>query len=237
MLVCKSAEQEGSCTTLQAACERGITPAQADSVLVSLPRDEGCSMHAGRDGCAPAAAARLSKVGSCWKSKLPLHHGADRLCPSDASPHAKVLFWSPQGNTILGMVYSSRRMKRCSHLGFAHLRPLVEEASVAAEDTKEPTSTFLTQDAHLWLFSNNRGRGKRKQGQQPAGPGSELMAQEGTPQIQQIKGGIQQINLTHTPLRQLKPPGALTPLLADLTSSDTTPVPPSLGSRAQPCSD
>lgn len=139
------------------------------------------------------------------------------LRSNDASSCTRVFSWSPQGSTILGMIYSSRKMKRRGLRSmfmscFSHFWSLAEAASSSAEDTKEPPSTSLTPDVHhralIKLSPSHRGSGNRKQVQQPAGPGSEPPAQKGSPKhFQEGCGGSQQTNATHTPSRQLKPQG------------------------------
>lgn len=115
---CRHPAREG---TAQLAATWQCLGIPAESVLWA--RDGHCSMHVGRGGCSQGR-CRARKGWSLPGRSLPgVQAGfaswwtqSACICSSDALPHTRVFSWSPQGNTILRTVYSSRRMK-CRDLG------------------------------------------------------------------------------------------------------------------------
>lgn len=136
------------------------SPPRPGSVLVSPPSPR-CSevrtlLHTRREVDAPGAGAWLRRsLPGVQAGFAPWWSQSASLCSNDASSCTRVFSWSPHGSTILGMVYSSRRMKgrglRSMFMScFSHFWSLAEAAPSSAEDTKEPPSTFLTPDVHHW---------------------------------------------------------------------------------------
>lgn len=213
--------------------EQGRPSSSRQGLRVPAARkDRRCSTHAGDDGsswscCVAREGGSLLGVQAVFASRW---SQSTCLRSSDASPHVKVSSQSPQCNTILGMVYSSRRIKRrgprtmfTSH--FAYFWPLAEAAPRAAEATKEPAGTFSTHDVHHWAQTklSPNDKGSRDGKQVPCGQDQSGQHSRDPQTLQEGCEGIQQTSLTHAPRRQLKPPGALALFLADLTSNDTSP--------------
>lgn len=153
---------------------------------------DGCS----RSRCVAREGGSLPGVQAGFASRW--SQGA-YVCSSHASPCTRVFSWSPQDNTILGMVYSSKRMKRRS-LRSVFTSYFCSSLAVGRSCTR---SCRRHQRASWYLLHL-----RCPHTTETAGPGSELPAQEGSPKhFQEGCGGIQQTSLTHAPLRQLKPPG------------------------------